>query len=187
MTSTRCADLGEEHGFDVVVLDDLGDGERWSSSAVRRHLAAGEVAEAAAILGRPHRMTGTVVHGAHRGRELGLPDREPRARLAGPRPRRRRVCRVAHPRSPSDRRRPGAHPAGGDLGRHQPDLRRHPRTVEAYVLDRTDLDLYDEEVTVEFVDHIRPTLRFDSVEELLDAMAGDIEKCRQVLASIVPS
>ena len=40
------AALGRAHGFDVVVLDDLGDGERWSSSAVRRHLAAGEIAEA---------------------------------------------------------------------------------------------------------------------------------------------
>jgi riboflavin kinase/FMN adenylyltransferase len=59
--------------------------------------------------------------------------------------------------------------------------------VEAYVLDRTDLDLYDETVGVEFVDRIRPTLKFDSIEDLLTAMAGDIEKCRQVLASIVPS
>jgi riboflavin kinase/FMN adenylyltransferase len=61
------------------------------------------------------------------------------------------------------------------------------RTVEAYVLDRTDLDLYDERVSVEFVEHIRPTLRFDSVEELLEAMAGDVEKCRQVLTTVVPT
>jgi riboflavin kinase/FMN adenylyltransferase len=61
------------------------------------------------------------------------------------------------------------------------------RTVEAYVLDRDDLELYDERVAVEFVERIRPTERFDSVEDLLVAMAGDVEKCRQVLASIVPS
>jgi riboflavin kinase/FMN adenylyltransferase len=61
------------------------------------------------------------------------------------------------------------------------------RTVEAYVLDRDDLELYDEQVAVEFVEHVRPTERFDSVEALLEAMAGDVEKCRQVLASIVPS
>jgi riboflavin kinase/FMN adenylyltransferase len=59
--------------------------------------------------------------------------------------------------------------------------------VEAYVLDRTDLELYDEQVGVEFVERIRPTLRFDSVEALLEAMAGDVETCRRVLASIVPS
>ena len=78
--------------------------------AVRRHLAAGEVAEAAAILGRPHRMIGTVVHGAHRGRELGYPTANLARRLARPGPRRRRVCRVAHPARPGDRR-PRAHPA----------------------------------------------------------------------------
>ena len=45
-------------------------------------------------------------------------------------------------------------------------------TVEAYVLDRDDLDLYDERVMrVEFVDHIRPTLKFDSIDALLEAVA----------------
>ncbi|KQU71010.1 bifunctional riboflavin kinase/FAD synthetase [Phycicoccus sp. Root101] len=179
-------ELGATHGFDVVVLDDLGEGERWSSSAVRRHLAAGEVAAAAGILGRPHRMTGTVVHGAHRGRELGYPTANlsddslglvpadgvyagwlTRTGLATQDPERTLPCAVSVGTNPT---------FDGTV-----------RTVEAYVLDRTDLDLYDEQVTVEFVEHIRPTLRFESIEELLEAMAGDIEKCRQVLASIVPS
>jgi riboflavin kinase/FMN adenylyltransferase len=178
--------LGQQHGFDVVVLEDLGEGERWSSSAVRRHLVAGEVAEAAAILGRPHRMAGTVVHGAHRGRELGYPTANladdalglvpadgvyagwlTRSDLATDEPDRTLPCAVSVGTNPT---------FDGTI-----------RTVEAYVLDRTDLDLYDERVTVEFVEHIRPTLRFDSVEDLLVAMAGDVETCRRVLASIVPS
>ena len=54
------------------------------------------------------------------------------------------------------------------------------RTVEAYVLDRDDLDLYDERVMVEFVDHIRPTLKFDSIDALLEAMAKDVEACRAI-------
>jgi riboflavin kinase/FMN adenylyltransferase len=61
------------------------------------------------------------------------------------------------------------------------------RTVEAYVLDRDDLDLYDERVMVEFTAHIRPTLRFDSVEELREAMAGDVARCRELLTKIVPA
>ena len=61
------------------------------------------------------------------------------------------------------------------------------RTVEAYVLDRDDLDLYDERVMVEFTAHIRPTLRFESVEELLDAMGKDVARCRELLTKIVPS
>jgi len=179
-------ELGERHGFDVIVLDDLGEGERWSSSAVRRHLDAGEVAEAAAVLGRPHRMTGTVVHGAHRGRELGYPTANLAADSLGLVPAdgvyAGWLTRLG--RDPDDPER--TLPAAVSVGTN-PTFDGTVRTVEAYVLDRTDLDLYDEQVTVEFVERIRPTLRFDTVEELLEAMAGDVEKCRQVLGTIVPS
>ena len=179
-------ELGAAHGFDVVVLDDLGNGERWSSSAVRRHLAAGEMSAASAILGRPHRMTGTVVHGAHRGRELGYPTANLSVDSLGLIPAdgvyAGWLTRVDKPAEDPERTLPAAISVGTN-----PTFDGTVRTVEAYVLDRTDLDLYGEKVTVEFVEHIRPTLRFDSIEELLDAMAGDIEKCRQVLASIVPS
>ena len=179
-------ELGQRHGFDVIVLHDLGEGERWSSSAVRRHLAAGEVAEAASILGRPHRMTGTVVHGAHRGRELGYPTANLAADSLGLVPAdgvyAGWLTRVG--RDPEDPER--TLPAAVSVGTN-PTFDGTVRTVEAYVLDRTDLDLYDEQVTVEFVERIRPTLRFDTVEELLQAMARDVEKCRQVLGTIVPS
>ncbi|HEV7172319.1 bifunctional riboflavin kinase/FAD synthetase [Pedococcus sp.] len=179
-------ELGAAHGFDVVVLDDLGDTERWSSSAVRRHLDAGEVAAAAAILGRPHKMTGTVVHGAHRGRELGYPTANLADDALGLVPAdgvyAGWLTRTTRPPQDPERTMPAAISVGSN-----PTFDGTVRTVEAYVLDRTDLDLYGEEVTLEFVEHIRPTLRFDSIEQLLEAMAGDIETCRQVLASIVPS
>lgn len=180
--------LGARHGFDVIALDDLGDATdpRWSSSAVRRHLDAGEVAQAAAVLGRPHRMTGTVVHGAHRGRQLGYPTANlaPDALGLVPADGVYAGWLTRSSLSPQDPER--TLPAAISVGTN-PTFDGTVRTVEAYVLDRTDLELYDEEVTLEFVEHIRPTLRFDSVEELLEAMAGDVEKCRQVLASIVPS
>ena len=57
------------------------------------------------------------------------------------------------------------------------------RVVEAYVLDRTDLDLYHERVAVDFVEHIRPTLRFESVDELLVAMADDVQRTRAALGA----
>ena len=180
------AALGAVHGFDVVVLDDLGEGERWSSSAVRRHLAAGEITEASAILGRPHRMTGTVVHGAHRGRELGYPTANLSPDALGLVPAdgvyAGWLTRVAKADDDPERTLPAAISVGTN-----PTFDGTLRTVEAYVLDRIDLDLYDEEVTLEFVHRIRPTLRFDSIEELLEAMAGDVDTCRQVLATIVPS
>ena len=69
------AALGRAHGFTVEVIEDVhgevDPARRWSSTWVRELLAAGEVAEAAVILGRPHRVRGVVVHGDARGRTLG--------------------------------------------------------------------------------------------------------------------
>jgi riboflavin kinase/FMN adenylyltransferase len=50
------------------------------------------------------------------------------------------------------------------------------------VLDRTDLDLYGEEVVLEFVERLRPTLRFESVDELVARMHEDVAGVRDVLA-----
>jgi riboflavin kinase/FMN adenylyltransferase len=183
--------LGEEHGFEVVVVHDVGDlgdagHHRWSSTGVRDHLAAGHVAAAAEILGRPHKVVGTVVHGAHRGRDLGYPtanlDQDALGMVPADGVYAGWLTRLDLPAGDPERTLPAAISVGTN-----PTFDGTIRTVEAYVLDRDDLDLYDERVSVEFVEHIRPTLRFDSIDELLTAMAGDIEQCRQVLTSIVPS
>jgi len=55
------------------------------------------------------------------------------------------------------------------------------RRVEAYVLDRTDLDLYDQTVVLEFVAHLRPTLRFDGMEPLITQMNDDVARARKIL------
>src|SRR5947209_7722384 len=67
-------ELGASRGFEVdgVELVEEG-GVAWSSTYVRQCIAEGDVEEAAVALGRPHRLEGTVVHGDHRGRELGYP------------------------------------------------------------------------------------------------------------------
>ncbi len=179
--------LGAEHGFDVVVVEDVGDGARWSSSAVRAALAEGQVAAAARILGRPHRVVGTVVHGHHRGRELGYPTANLCAETVGLVPAEGVyagwMTRLDLPVEDADR----TLPAAISIGTNPTFATKDRRTVEAYVLDRTDLDLYDERVMVEFVEHIRPTLRFESVDGLLEAMAADVEQCRSILARIVQS
>jgi len=184
-------DLGEQHGFEVVVVNDVGDlgdegHHRWSSTGVREHLAAGRVAAAAGILGRPHQVVGTVVHGAHRGRDLGYPTANLSQDALGMVPAdgvyAGWLTRLDLPAEHVERTLPAAISVGTN-----PTFDGTVRTVEAYVLDRTDLDLYDERVAIEFVERIRPTLRFDSIDELLTAMAGDIEQCRQVLTTVVPS
>jgi riboflavin kinase/FMN adenylyltransferase len=198
-------ELGAATGFEVEIVPEfgvarvVGDGSvgagvaaggdgarRWSSSWVRELLTQGDVARAAQVLGRPHRVTGVVVHGDHRGRELGYPT----ANL-GP---------VVSGLVPADGvyagwlLRPGLSaddpdstmPAAVSIGTN-PTFDGTQRRVEAYVLDRTDLDLYGESVALELVERLRPTERYDSVEALLEQMGQDVERCRTVLSSIVPS
>ncbi len=179
--------LGEELGFEVVALDDIGDGARYSSSAVRAALIDGDVAGAARILGRPHRVVGTVIHGHHRGRDLGYPTANLAADSLGLVPAEGVyagwLTRLDLPLDATDR----TLPAAVSIGTNPTFATKDRRTVEAYVLDRTDLDLYDEHVMVEFVEHIRPTLRFESIDDLCSAMAKDVEASRRILTRIVPS
>ncbi|ASR54272.1 bifunctional riboflavin kinase/FAD synthetase [Cellulomonas sp. PSBB021] len=194
-------DLGRRHGFDVEVIDDItpdditsdeggpaddasGGARRWSSTWVREALAAGDVEQAALVLGRPHRLRGIVVHGDARGRELGFPTANLAQDAVGMVPADgvyagwlRRTRRADG--TPVDEVRL---PAAVSIGTN-PTFDGVQRRVEAYVLDRTDLDLYDDEVVLDLVARLRPTLRFSSVDELLDQMHADVERVREVLAS----
>jgi riboflavin kinase/FMN adenylyltransferase len=138
------------------------------------------VAGAAEVLGRPHRVTGVVVHGDHRGRELGYPTANLSREAVGQVPAdgvyAGRLVRPALPPGAPD----AALPAAVSVGTN-PTFDGHERRVEAYVLDRTDLDLYGERLAVEFVERLRPTLRFDGVDALVTQMALDVARCRELL------
>jgi len=174
--------LGAEHGFEVLTLADIGEGGRWSSSRVRRLVTAGEVATATEILGRPHRVCGEVVHGDHRGRQLGYPTANLSQESAGLVPAdgvyAGWLIRPTLPERDPDRVLPAAISIGTN-----PTFDGTQRRVEAYVLDRTDLDLYGETVAVEFIENLRPTEKFDSIEDLLVQIADDVERARAVLSS----
>lgn len=189
-TLQTLADLGVTRGFDVEVVPDTGTPEadagqeaRWSSSLVRRLVADGDVVAAARVLGRPHRLHGPVVHGDHRGRALGYPtanlglddlDQAPAVPADGV-----YAGWLVRPSLPGDH--PDARlPAAISIGTN-PTFDGTQRRVESYVLDRTDLDLYGEDVTVEFARRLRPTVRFDGVEALLEQMAEDVRQCRSIL------
>lgn len=178
--------LAEQAGFEVVVLRDLGDGSRWSSSMVRAQLSAGDVEAAAAVLGRPHRVCGRVVHGDHRGRELGFPTANLGPQTEGLVPAdgvyAGWLTRPGLPEEAPDR----ALPAAVSIGTN-PTFEGSERRVEAYVLDRTDLDLYGERVCYELVRRLRPTVRFEGVGPLVAQMKADVEQCRRILTTIVPS
>jgi riboflavin kinase/FMN adenylyltransferase len=174
-------ELGGELGFGVQVVADLSrsgapgsvEERRWSSTWVRELVAAGDVAGAADVLGRPHRVTGIVVHGDHRGRELGYPTANLAPDSVGAVP---ADGVYAGWLWRGDQRLPAAVSVGTN-----PTFDGNERRVEAYVLDRTDLDLYGETVAVEFVTRLRPTLRFDGVDDLVRQMAADVDETRQVL------
>jgi riboflavin kinase/FMN adenylyltransferase len=178
--------LGEEHGFEVVTLADVGNGGRWSSSRVRDLVTRGDVSGAAEILARPHRVAGEVVHGDHRGRELGYPTanlcQETEGLIPADGVYAGWLTRPSLPEDNVDHRLPAAISIGTN-----PTFEGTQRRVEAYVLDRTDLDLYGETVALEFVERLRPTEKFDSVDALLEQVGDDVERCRRLLSSIVAS
>lgn len=179
-------ELGQRHGFEVVVQDTAGEHDEgvrsWSSTALRRAIAEGDMATATQILDRPHRVSGEVVHGHHRGRELGYPTANLEPESEGMVPADGVYAgwleRPALPADHPDRRLPaaisvGTNPTFDDVVQ---------RTVEAYVLDRTDLDLYGEVVWVDFVQRLRGNVRFESVEALMTQIADDVDRARSLLA-----
>jgi riboflavin kinase/FMN adenylyltransferase len=176
--------LGLEHDFTVLTLKDIGEQGRWSSSRVRALLTAGNVKDAAAILGRPHVVSAEVVHGDHRGRELGYPTANLSNDSAGLIPAdgvyAGQLVRPTLPPAHPDHRLPAAISIGTN-----PTFAGTERRVEAYVLDRTDLDLYGETVVFEFIERLRPTEKFDTIEALVEQMAEDVEHARTVLSSTV--
>jgi riboflavin kinase/FMN adenylyltransferase len=167
---------GERHGFAVRALPLAGDEARWSSTYVRQCLAEGDVAAAATALGRPHRVVGPVVEGDKRGRELGYPT----ANLA----------LAEDVAVPADGVYAGwlvradgtSLPAAISVGTN-PTFGGTVRRVEAYALDRDDLELYGERVGVEFVERLRETITFDGVPPLVEQMARDVEQARRITAS----
>ncbi|MCG6493676.1 bifunctional riboflavin kinase/FAD synthetase [Kitasatospora sp. A2-31] len=167
----RAADCGVEV-VDLQVRGAAGDGEPFSSTLTRRLVAAGDVAGAGEVLGRPHRVEGIVVRGAQRGRELGYPTAN--------------VETVPHSAIPADGVYAGWLTANGERMPAAISVGTNPtfdgtaRTVEAYAIDRVGLDLYGLHVAVDFLAYLRGMEKFDSVEALLDRMADDVKQAREL-------
>jgi riboflavin kinase/FMN adenylyltransferase len=170
-------ELGGTHDFraEGIALD--GGPQVWSSTYIRNCLLSGDVEGAAEALGHPFTVRGEVVKGDQRGRELGYPTANvpTRGMLAAP----------ADGVYAGWLRRfdePGTAllPAAISVGTN-PTFDGRERRVEAHVLDRDDLELYGVQVEVFFVARIRGMLRFDSVDELIEAMRSDVAATREVL------
>lgn len=166
--------LGTVHGFDVDVLTLIGDdGSAWSSSALRAQLALGDVAAVAAGLGRAFTVTGEVVHGAGRGRTIGIPTANVALDPGRALPADGVYAAIAS--APS-----GRWPAVVNIGL-RPTFDGVGRTVEAHLLD-ADLDLYGQSLTLAFVTRLRPEQRFDGPEALVSRIRQDVEDARSTLS-----
>lgn len=163
------------HNLDVDDVRLLSNTEVISSTLIREQVAVGDVAAAAAALGRNHFVEGPVVRGDARGRELGFPT----ANLGIDH-------RIAIPHDgvyagwlnrASGQRCKAAISVGTN-----PTFEGVSRRVEAYVIDEGhDLELYDEHVVVEFESPLRGMERFDSIEALIEQMTRDVANARDSL------
>jgi riboflavin kinase/FMN adenylyltransferase len=174
-------DLGAELDFvaEGIALD--GGPQVWSSTYVRNCLAYGDVEGAAQALGRVYSVRGEVVRGDQRGRELGYPTAN--------------VPTHGMHAAPSDGVYAGwlhrhdtgeTYPAAISVGTNPTFAGERERRVEAYVLDRDDLELYDADVEIFFISRIRGMVRFDGVEALVKTMAEDVERAHQILDGTEP-
>lgn len=174
--SALLSTLGADHGFEVEVVEMIGDGGPAgviSSTRIRALVALGDVAMAAVLLGRPFALTGPVIHGDARGGSIGFPT----ANLHIP-------DRMAVPGD-------GVYAAWAEIAgtRHRsvvnigvrPTFGVRKRAVEAHVLGFED-DVYGTAVTLHFVARIREERRFPDVTALVAQIGADRDTADRILA-----
>lgn len=164
---------GNQHGFTVDVVPPYQlNGKRVSSGAIRDALSAGHINEATELLGYPWFVTGQVVHGDKRGRELGYPTANLRLEPD---------CALKY----------GVYAVrisvGGQLYDGVANFGRRPMfdtgavLLEIFLFDFSG-DLYGAVLDCAFVGWIRPELHFESIEELIRRMDDDCRHARSILA-----
>ena len=169
---------GRTLGFDVTAAEAAGDSKgKFSSTRVRNAIGAGDLAEATAILGRRHSLSGLVVHGDHRGRTIGFPT----ANVGG-------VTEMLPPYGVyavfMDDHGPAC--AGVmNLG-VRPTVDGQNLRVEVHILDFAS-DLYAKPVRVHLVARIREEKKFAGIDELKAQITADADTARSLLVGLPPA
>ncbi len=167
-------EFGPQFGFRVREVANVEvSGRKISSTDLRGILDAGKVEVASLLLGRNHKVTGIVEHGRKLGRTLGFPTAN--------------ISRSAEGYLPGDGIYAGylyadgvRYPAAHSVGTND-TVGEVPKILESHVIGRDDLDLYDLEVTCEFVAQVRGWAKFDSLEELIAQIAVDVRQASEIL------
>jgi len=166
-------EAGRRYGFPVDVAPKLEDeGRPVSSGTIRAALEAGRVVEAAELLGYPWFVSGEVIHGEKRGRELGFPTANLRLDSA---------CGLKHGIYAvrvglGDARYDGV----ASFGR-RPTFDNGAPLLEVFLFDYSG-DLYGRTIDVALIGWIRPEEKFSSIEALMAQMKLDAERARDALA-----
>jgi riboflavin kinase/FMN adenylyltransferase len=187
--------FGHKAAGDVALLEQLGrtfgfsahgipllteNGTPLSATYVRSCVQAGDVATAAQILGRPHRVDGVVERGDQRGRQLGFPTANLRTDEWAAVPADGVYAGRAVRLDEWGRTIPGGllGTAAISVGTN-PTFEVRQRRVEAFILD-FDGDLYGDVLGVEFDERLRGMVKFDSVEALIEQMHADVAQIRKL-------
>lgn len=173
--AARLAEIGGELGYSVEIVPGVSDESGViSSTAIRKLVAGGDVRDAAALLGRPYRLSGPVIHGDHRGRRIGFP-----------------TANIEYPPEkvlPSN----GIYACWAWLGeeRHAAAVNIGVRptvsdtqtvpNLEAYLLD-FDRGIYGKQVGLDFIARLRDEEKFPSLEALKAQMWKDVAVTREML------
>jgi riboflavin kinase/FMN adenylyltransferase len=164
----------KQHDFELKAIDLMdANGEQVSSTRIRQALDGGDVAEAARLLGRPHRVTGSVVQGAGRGRTINIP-----------------TANLSFPEEQATPAR-GVYACWANVGEQKVasmvNIGMRPtfegeakQTVEAYLLD-FDQDLYGQTISLDFIARLRNEQKFENVQALIDQIHRDVELGREIL------
>lgn len=163
----------EKHNFDVLRISGVNyEGEPISATAVRRALSSGDLEHAAALLGRPYRMSGEVIQGKHLGRKLGFP-------TANVDPDRAHVpfmgIFAARVTGLDGRLLDGV----ASLGT-RPTVNGTKPLLEVHIFD-FDEDIYGREIHIDFIHKIRDELKFDDLDALIERMQDDAVQARMIL------
>ena len=159
--------LCENHGIGLEIVPPIfADGEEISSSRLRTLIQTGEIEAANALLTKPYRITGRVVHGEHRGRTLGFPTAnldEIQTLLPKPGVYACR-CQVGEK----------TYPAAVNIG-YNPTFGQDVLKIEAYVIG-FEGDMYGQQLSLDFHERLRDIAKFESKEALVEQMNRDVQR-----------
>ena len=173
-TPKYLSEVGPKYGFDVSIVKLQEDrGSAISSSRIRNLVVDGEIERANELLTRRFYLTGPVIHGEKRGREIGYPTAN--------------IGLTSLATIPADGVYAGwlsvgdsRWPAAISIGTNPTFPGVRGRQVEAYAIDQVGLELYDQAAIIEFGYRLRDTLKFDDLRSLLAQMKKDCDQSREL-------